>query len=231
MFKSKGKKIKKFLLISFLFISGIQAVTTLGYSAKLLTQQDALEVVPFIAEQITTEFAKYPYLYKNDDTAEIVEYYQSIMSKKHACVAVAYYGIEPVGFIVAVPCYQINEGLYANTDLLFAAFGFDFEKSYYITDIIIMPEHRRNGLANKLHVLIEEYVRSLNYDFLFLAEESHDFHSLKPKGYKEIAKEFFTKKGYTQTDMVIKFDWNTFQLDGSVKDQEHALSYWIKNFN
>jgi ribosomal protein S18 acetylase RimI-like enzyme len=144
----------------------------------------------------------------------------------NSAVSVAYHNDKPVGFVSGTS-FVDNGDHFTQSIELFEKNGLDPKKFYYI-EAIVMPEHRKKSLAHQLHDLIIEHAQSLGYESSCFVEESHENHPLKPADYQS-RDDSYTKAGYTKTSMIMKFPWRTIQPDGSLKDQEHELRYWIKN--
>lgn len=209
-----------------LLIGVISPLLAQEYSFKLFTGKDVQAIVPFIAQQRVSEFREYPYLYEGN-IAEDTEHCQWFAQLPHSAVAVAYLAGKPVGFISSTSFADFDVH-FKGSIALFENNGLDPHNFIYIPEAIIMPEHRGKSLTEKLHALIEKHAKSLGYKGICFAEESHDKHPLKPATYKGL-EGLFLRAGYTKTQMIIKFPWLTIQPDGSLKDEDHELCYWIKN--
>ena len=218
---------KKCILICLIIIaSTIHAKDAQEYSYKLLSGPELQTIIPFMAMQRISAFREYPYLYEGNNTEEN-EYCQWFTSLPHSAVAVAYANGEPVGFVSGTGFAGFDVH-FKGSIALFKKNGLDSKKFYYIPEAIIVPEHRKHSLIEKLHDVIEQRAKALGYSAICCAEESHDNHPLKPAGYQSRDR-LFLKGGYSKTNMSIKFPWLTIQPDGTLKDEEHSLSYWIKN--
>ena len=217
-----------FTLVGCLLTSQAHAENVQEYSIKLLVGEEVQEVVPCMVEQRIAAFCEYPYLYEGN-TKEESEYCQWFAGLPHSAVAVAYLDGQPVGFVSGTSF--VDFGVHFKESIgLFEENGFDSKKFYYIPEVIIVPEHRKKGLLENLHDLIEQHAKSIGYKATCLVEESHDNHPLKPVAYQS-HNGLWLKLGYSQTQMIITFPWLTIQADGSLKDEMHRLRYWIKNLD
>lgn len=198
------------------------------YSLKLLTSSELQEIVPFMVEQRIAAFRDYPYLYEGN-TKEENEYCQWFVRQSHSAVAVAYWNGQPAGFVSGTSFTDFDIHFKASIDL-FENNGLDPKKFYYIPEVIIMPEHRKKGLARKLLNLIEQHAQKLGYQSSCLVHETHEHHPLKPINY-QTSENIWLKHGYWKTGMIIKFPWLTLQPDSSLKNEDHELRYWIKNLS
>lgn len=214
---------KRFLILS-MIISMLHAHE---YSIKLLTGHELQSILPFMAQQRISAFREYPYLYEGNMQEEN-EYCNWFASLPHSAVAVAYANGQPVGFVSGTGFNDFDIH-FKGSIALFKSNGLDSKKFYYIPEAIIVPEHRRNSLIEKLHDAIEKHAKKIGFSALCCADEHHDTHPLKPVNYQSRDR-LYLNAGYIKTTMVIKFPWLTIQPDGSLKDEEHALYYWIKNF-
>lgn len=198
------------------------------YSIRLLTSNELKEIIPFMVDQRISAFRDYPYLYEGN-TKEESEYCQWFAGLPHSAVVVAYADGSPVGFVSGTGFADFDIHFRGSIDL-FENNGFDPKKFYYIPEVIIMPQHRKKGLLEKLHNFIEQHAKSIGYQATCLVQESHDNHPLKPVAYQS-HDGLWLKLGYRQTHIIITFPWLTIQPDGSLKNEEHKLQYWINNLN
>jgi ribosomal protein S18 acetylase RimI-like enzyme len=108
--------------------------------------------------------------------------------------------------------------------------GEDPNEHYHIAEVVVLPEHQGRGLVPRIFEKLESYAQGIGFMFVSLSTESHEHHSLKPKGYQGFDP-IWRKLGYTKTDMVIHFSWETIQPKGPSKMEVHAMSYWMKHLD
>ena len=195
-----------------------------SYSIKLLTGSNIKPVLPFIAYQRITTFRDYPYLYQGTLEEESA-YLNLCSSSPDAVVAVAYSNAEPVGFLTGMSLVVFDEHC-PGTIEGFRKEHLDSESCYYLPEIIIVSAHRKQGLARRLFSTIEDYARKKGYKTTSILTENAD-DLQKPKGYLS-QDPLWRKLGYVKSPIMINTDWDTIQLNESVKKQTHTLTFWLK---
>ncbi len=209
----------------------VSAETQQGkYSFTLLKGAEVERVADFVAQSVREQFSGYPYFYAGD-SAEAQEYVQWLISLQNIIVAVAYHDDEPVGFVTGIPCVDFDAGAFKQAKDVFTSHGLDYRNFYYVSEVIILPEHRNKKLAETLYYMVEAHAQELGYEHICYAKESDEEHPRKPAGYKGLGRAFREEGGYQRTDMIVLGLWDTFMPDGSVKIHEHALRYWIKSLS
>lgn len=217
---------KKLFLISLFPLLSLATLPE-GYSVELFVK-DIAPYLPFVAEQRINAYKEYPYLYEGKMEEEI-SYLDWFSKLKHSAIVIAFYNDEPVGFITGTALSAFDEHFKGSIDL-FKNAGLPYATYYYISDAIVLPEHRNKLLVTQMAQLMEEHADILGYTATCFVCEHHESHPLKPENYKELD-ELFKKNGYSKTEMVVAYNWPTRQIDGGDKMQLHAMNYWIKQLS
>ncbi len=219
-------KIRYIIFLSTLLIVPIiSAMEDKSYTVRLLTGQEIISVLPFIAQQRITAFREYPYLYQG--TMESESPYLVLYSGwKDTAVALAYLDDKPVGLLTGMPLTKFDE--HCPSIEVFKKENLKPESCYYFPELIILSEHRSQGLSKKLFDTLEKYAKGLKYTtFALLTSNRADNDPQKPVGYKT-QDPLWQALGYKKSSMIVSISWDTIQQDGSVKMQENDLTYWIK---
>lgn len=195
-------------------------------SYKVLKGVEVQTILPFIAEQRIKLFAEYPYLYKG--TLEEENSYLSWFSNlKNTVVIVVYLESKPIGFITGTSFVDFEEHFNGST-VLFKNIQFDPQEFFYCAEVIVLPNYQGNKLSSKLFFLLESHAIQSGFKKLCFVTETHEEHPLKPIDY--ISNESIWRHlGYAKTNIHIHFNWETIQSDGDTHNQEHKLTYWIKD--
>lgn len=215
---------KKIFLISLFSIGSLAALPD-GYSIELFVK-DIAPYLPFVAEQRINAYREYPYLYAGKMEEEIA-YLEWFSQLKHSAIVIAFYNDEPVGFITGTALTAFDQHYKGSIDL-FKNAGLAFDSYYYLSDAIVVPEHRNKSLISSMAQLMEEHADILGYTSVCFVCESHESHPLKPVNHKSLDS-LFKRNGYSKTGMVVTYHWQTRNVDGSIKEQNHAMNYWVKN--
>jgi GNAT superfamily N-acetyltransferase len=222
---------KKIIFIATLFsLTNIMTQTyndSDNYSIKLITGDAVEQFLPFVATQAITTFSQYPYLYCGNYEEEI-NIRTPFVKFKETAIAIAYYKEAPVGFLTGYK-FTVFDSHFIGSINLFRHAGLNPEEYYYFGEIIIIPEHRGNQLSTKLFTVLENYAQNLGYKAACIVTEEHESHPLRPNNYKSL-KPLWNFLGYQKTSLIIYSSWQTYQPDGSVIEEEHPLTYWIKEF-
>jgi GNAT superfamily N-acetyltransferase len=216
---------KKAVLIAILFNIVANVYSSSDYTIELITGKNLKQFLPFIAEQCITTFKEYPYLYCGDYEEEI-NFRTPLVELHDSSLAVAYYKGTVIGFLTGYKFTDFGSHFTKSIDL-FIESGLKPEEYYYFGEIIIVPEHRGNHLSSKLFSVLESYAQKLGYKATCIVTEEHESHPLKPRNYPA-HDSLWNFLGYQKTSFVTNMNWQTYQSDGSVADQMHPLTYWIK---
>lgn len=197
------------------------------YTTTLLTGKQLHKILPFIATQRIVLFYEYPYLYEGNYEQEMA-YLTWFAQLPYSAVVVAYVDEEPVGFISGTALIDFDEH-FKGTVQLFKTAGLQPKNYYYIAEVMVLPEHRGHQLSDQLFDYLEKYAEQQGYTAVCGVTESHEQHPLKPTDYISL-EPLWQRLGYKKSDLVINFSWLTRQVDGSSREAEHLLRFWLKGF-
>lgn len=213
------------LLSFYLLISSFQLLEAAN-NIQLHYGDSLGELAPFIAEQRVTLFAGYPYLYQAS-VEDDLPYAKWFVKLSQSAGAIAYFNDLPVGLITGTSFKDFDEH-FQGSIALFENAQLNPADYYYVSEVIIMPQHRKYGLSKQLFLILECHAKKLGYRKICFVTESHKEHPLKPDAYKELDG-LWKKLGYDTMNLSIQFSWPTLQVDGSCMNQEHVLEYWQKD--
>jgi len=201
-----------------------------NYTIKLFTEHnDLITQIPFVAHMRVEYFKGYPYLYDGNVNEEIHCLSQHYASHPNSALAIVYHDKAPVGFLCGTDLINYS-ALFENsiTDL-FQQAELNPKNYYYVTDIIITPEHRGKHLPQKLFEILEAYAHTKGYkSSCFITRFHAEEHPLKPYKYRSLVS-LWNRLGYTQSSLLGYMNWQTHQIDGGVKQEQHPLIFWLKD--
>jgi GNAT superfamily N-acetyltransferase len=224
----EGFFMKKILLSIGIIVSTIMICCENNnpYSIKLLTQEEILPLLPFVAQTRVNIFKTYPYLYDGNITEEM-DNLQKYAQHDNSALAIAYYNDIPVGFLCGSDLVHYSIHFENSVADLFENAGLDAKNYYYCADIIILPEHRGNRLAPKLFDAFEEYAQQKGYNACCFITEHHENHPLKPCDHKSLVP-LWSSLDYQKSTLITYASWQTYQEDGSTQLEQHPLIFWLK---
>jgi ribosomal protein S18 acetylase RimI-like enzyme len=193
----------------------------------LVDSQLKQEEKDFIAQSRINFYRGYPYLYEGNMEEER-DYVKWFFSSPKSAVAFAYDGEKIIGFITGTPLVYFDEHFKGSADS-FKKAELIPEDYYYLTDVIILPEYRGNGIAKKLCRMLEEYAKQLEFRAGCFVNERHEKHPLKPAEYTDLD-DIFIRSGCIKLPISVIHNWKTIMVDGNNQDQDHTLVYWHKKF-
>lgn len=217
---------KQYSLVKICFLLCTFQPVASSYTITLFRGEELNKFAPFVVEQRVTYFAQYPYLYQAS-VEDDLPYANLFIQLSHCAFVIAYYNDQPIGFITGASCKEYNE-YFEDSVPLCADTQVNLHDYYYISTVIILPEHRGKGLCRRLFAVMEEYAKQAGYLKICFICESHKEHPLKPTAYQELDV-VWKKLGYSPMNAFMKSSWVTLQTDGSCKHQEHTLEYWHKD--
>ncbi|MBC7753631.1 MAG: hypothetical protein H7Z71_05300 [Moraxellaceae bacterium] len=172
-------------------------------------------------------FKDYPYLYAGDLFYE-KNYLNGYICDPKSMLIRILLNEKVVGISTSIP-------LLTSSDILTEAES-DFDKAalkpeqfYYYGEVILDYSVRGSGLVKVIYDLQDKHAVKSGFSKACIAtivRSQND--SRKPNNYKE-ADLVWSSLGFKQTDITFKYGWPTIQQDGSVKDFENVMVYWIKN--
>lgn len=204
----------------------INAAEQNKYQIKIIEGNQTEKIIPFLVHMFLTYFREYPYLYHWTFEQEH-SYVTKFMTYKDAAVALVYCNEKPVGLLTGTSVISF-ENDYGNNHGIKETFP-NASNFYYFGEVIVMPEHRRKGLATSLFKEFESWAIAHGYTHGCFMSESHETHPLKPHDYKS-PDTLWHALGYKKSTILITPYVNTFQPDGSSHYQTHYVPYWIKEF-
>ncbi|HLC06649.1 MAG TPA: GNAT family N-acetyltransferase [Candidatus Babeliales bacterium] len=220
---------KKFLLtITLLTITNIIPCENPNpYSIKVLTQDELKTLLPFVAQLRVNIFRNYPYLY-DGNIAEEMDNLEKYAQHNNSALAIAYYNENPVGFLCGSDLIHYSVHFENSVADLFKGVDLNIENYYYCADIIILPEHRGKYLAPQLFDAIENYAQQKGYTACCFITEHHENHPLKPRDHKSLVP-LWNSLNYKKSALITYASWQTHQVDGTIKLEQHPLIFWLKN--
>jgi hypothetical protein len=189
---------------------------------------------PLMQEWCGVHFAPYPYLYaapKNKIECPPPGIYAQ---ENEAFLMLGKIDGKTVGMLSAIALDSpFLNGLYfpEDTAAQIKERGYDPSEILYIGMFLIDGEHKQNGplifsMYDKLAALAKDLGKTkICYIDIIMPED----HPLKPAVVTSPEPWGETIKGFTSMDYTVNLNWNTFQVDGSVKDESHTLLFYIKD--
>jgi hypothetical protein len=194
---------------------------------QLLVGQQIAETVDFIVAQRLDAYAKYPYLYQGTATQEQV-YLNSFLFESDSAIVVVYDRGIPIGFATGLALVDY-EKVFPGSVAKFQAAGLDPAQIYYISEDVVLDGYPKTEITKQLYLMLEKFAQNRGFRSCCFVCEHHVEHPLKPMNYEDPGL-FFKSMGYQQTKIETVSDWLTYQVDGSVHNQDHKLTYWLKSF-
>lgn len=205
--------------------------TTDQYSVKVVLGTEIETLIQFLLQQRLEFYRAYPYLYEGKANLKRAKEYITWLAKlPHTALVVAYHDEAPIGFCWGTPLVDFDEHVEGSVDT-FKKSGLKPESYYYISDLIVIQEHATDEVYRKLLKVFEGCAQSFGYTELCLAEKNNEnSHPLKPINYQS-NDQMLLNNNFVKTSLYATFNWQTLQVDGSIKNEEHKLVYWIKQNN
>ena len=213
-------------LLLFTFTIAVASENNNPYTIKLLTKEEVKPLLPFVATLRINIFREYPYLY-DGNLKEEMDDLEQCAQVPHNALAIAYHKETPIGFLYGIPLIEFKSHFENPVVDLFKDKNLAPETCYYFADVIILPEHRGNGLTKKLFDTLEIYAQEQGYCSASFITESHDIHPLKPVDYKPL-EPLWKYLQYKKTGLQSEGSWLTHQPDKSVTKQKHVADIWFK---
>jgi GNAT superfamily N-acetyltransferase len=174
-------------------------------------------------------FRSFPYLYEGS-TAYEKKYLAGYEREPESLLVCAYNGAELCAVATSLPLCSGSD-IVADAAGLFRTSGHRPEEFYYYSEIIVHPAVRGRGIARDIYRVREQHARSLGLPRLCLAvvQRSAD-HPLRPAGYVP-PERIWQRDGFLPTDMTFTYQWPTIQADGSVRNDDNVMRYWIRELS
>jgi len=162
----------------------------MDFTLKLVESKDILPYLDHLAALRISIFREYPYLYDGDKEYE-KHYLKKFSKAQDACIVLAIYEDKVVGALSGL-------ALKAEDELIFKAWESDpdFERIYYISEILIDRTYRKMKLGSLLFKEFNQWIETKKYTkIVFATVERPDDHPLKPDTYQS-PDNFWHKNGY-----------------------------------
>lgn len=171
-------------------------------------------------------FREYPYLYDGTEAYES-KYLKTYFEASEAGIVGAFDGEKLVGVSTVLPL--------AEADLEFrdplVERGYPVQETFYFGESVLLPEYRGKGVGGKFFDLRELHARSTCPSLRFTSFCAVDRplnDSRRPSEYRSLDS-FWQSRGYQKAPSIqAHFDWKEI---GSEHESNHALTYWIKDWN
>lgn len=189
---------------------------------KIIKKENHKKYIDAIAHLRITIFKEFPYLYEGDLKYE-QDYLKKFIDTPDSLICIAFEDEKPIGALTALPLKNEEPSIRQ----AFEKQGLSIEKTYYFSEILILPEYRLLGLGYMMYRLSENLVLQKNkYKQLsFAAIEREENHPKKPENYAS-PYSFFKRIGYTQNrELVCHIAWKEI---GETEATPKALIFWTK---
>lgn len=171
-------------------------------------------------------FREFPYLYEGNMDYELI-YLDGFFSNPEACLIIGREFEQPIVVSTSIPLLSDYE-IVKSAENIFAADGLRASEFMYFGEIIIVPQHRGQGLTKRIFAQQEETALKNGYtSTCYLAVDREEEHPMWPDGYKNPAV-IWNRLGYRKTNMVTDFNWPTIQLAGGAEDKPNPMRFWVK---
>ena len=173
-------------------------------------------------KELRKEYKHFPYLYQYDDKEEerYLRCYEnlgdkldviSVINKRNKVVAIAFRC--PVSKEI-----EITKELYD--------FDISLEKAYYFGDIIVKKDYWGKGIAQMIYDYCISYAKIKGYKKIYTLVVNRDNDKRRPNIFKK--SDLWERNGFLKTGLSTTYSWNTFQLDGSVKEELNKMDLYEK---
>jgi len=205
------------LCFQFLWVFALSSQTI-----KVEVYQGA-EIVPLAAELAKISniaFKEYPYLYDIEDDERF--YLTKYCGFEEAKLCLARDGTKVIGYAIGVPLKNYTPSFqqpFLNQKL-------NIDEFFYIGELAILPEYRRQKIGTQLMFQIEEQVKQeQKYPKICLIHiDENKIFAEKPKDFPSA--NFWIRLGYLQQpSLSIDLDWKNV---GETEETPHTLIYWTK---
>eukprot|EP01037_Dinobryon_pediforme_P005967 gene5967-6039_t len=167
-------------------------------------------------------FRAWPYLYDGSMPSE-ADTLTGFAASKTAALIIATDNGTPVGASTAVHMTEEDDHI----TLPFREAGIDLARICYFGESVLLDAYRGQGIGGRFFELREAHARSIpGVDTTaFCAVQRPDNHPLKPANAVPLDA-FWTKRGYTRTDLTCQMKWKQVDTDDKVPN---TLRFWTKS--
>ena len=187
-----------------------------------LTGDDAIALLPSLAQLRIDIFREYPYLYDGDLDYE-EKYLHSLATSKDAIIVGAYQDDRLVGASTGAPLITQQEAFQAPFD----GRGISLEEVFYFGESVLLPEFRGRGFGHAFFDEREDHARSLEGIRVcaFCSVIRPEEHPAKPSDYRPHDR-FWQKRGSSiLEDAVASFAGREV---GDAEESEHPMQFWMR---
>lgn len=112
---------------------------------------------------------------------------------------------------------------------MFSEIGYSPEEFFYYGEIILDYKSRGKGLSRQIFDIQDNYARNYGFSKVAIAtvvREEND--PRKPSDYLS-SDPVWKNLGFEKTPILFEYHWPTIHADGTVKDIQNPMIYWIKS--
>lgn len=167
-------------------------------------------------------FREYPYLYEGEMAYER-QYLQTFFTCPDAVLVAALDAGRSVGLSTALPLEAETE----NIQKPFLERGYRLSEIFYLSESVLLPEYRGQGLGKRFFEEREAFARKLGpfTHTAFCGVIRPPGHPLRPAAYQPLDG-FWTKQGYRlQPGMTCEISWKEI---GENAESPKKLQFWMK---
>lgn len=185
------------------------------------------DIIPFasdLARISNVVYKEYPYLYDIEDDAQF--YLTKYCHTSEAKLCLAYDGENIIGYVIGVPLKDYSKS-FQNP---FIKHGLEVDRFFYIGELALLSDYRKQGVGKRMLLQIEELVKSeQKYPEICLAHiDESRLLAKKPFNYTSLST-FWIQLNYEQyANLSFTLEWKNV---GEKDDSSHTLIYWRKKIN
>lgn len=103
------------------------------------------------------------------------------------------------------------------------------QQSYYVGDVIVHKDYQDASVLRQLVQYGEKTLAECGYRYVtFITADHPKNHPMRPKGYRDL-NDKLGLLGYEKIDVSLSATYDTYQPDGSHREQENPLAFWVKD--
>lgn len=187
---------------------------------KTVFGKEILNYIPNISKIRLVGFEERPYLY-NGNMEKEEEYVSGYSSTDQSALFLAYNTNKIVGFLIASPLADYCELASTNIQEIFNAHNIPLKDFYYCGEIIVLPQHRNIGVAQKIFAEVEKVAKQLGRKYLCLMTIKSEHQTPDNIGFAKFG--FDVKKS-----VKVIYKWPMLDESGKLTNAEHKMSFWTK---
>lgn len=194
---------------------------------EILIGKKILPVIDEVANLRIKLFRDFPYLYVGN--LEYEKEYLKIYSNQEEALLIVFKNEKNniVGVATGAPFSETDE-LFSEARAEFKRNNLDPTEGYYIGEALILPEYQGKFFSYDLIRQIERQIKSSGYHYVcFMTVERDPNDPRRPTHYKDIEK-IWQRLNYQKTNIRMHSTYPTLQSDGSIKEVENEMVFWIK---